>query len=308
MGCYTEETKDWLEDRYRKVTSEGIYIAHQNIYGFRDPNCDSYHMLKYINTYQIMRLLSHSKFDSLLDAGCAEGYTLAVARELFPVSKLMGCDISQQACLRTKEIFGITAKPSDIQHLPFENEEFDVVLSSETIEHISDFQAAIIELLRVAKHAVIITVPRQSQDVIDKQISNKVPHAHLHSFNESSFDFVQNEVKDILSSGQRSFLLDKLCKLVEAAPIINPMFPRFIKLIYKYIRPIIRCCTGTNTVAILIKLDRLLCRLTNTNTQMIFVLLKNKKAYSHDIINSASLKEIIKFKVPYHYLKETNQC
>lgn len=44
MDNYTQETKNWLEERYRKVDEQGVYVAHQPIYGFRigptDPNLD----------------------------------------------------------------------------------------------------------------------------------------------------------------------------------------------------------------------------------------------------------------------------
>jgi hypothetical protein len=69
---YTQETKLWLNERFRKCDEEGIYFAHQPIYGFRKGHSEPGHMGKYIRTYQIMKVLSHMSFDSLLDVGGAE--------------------------------------------------------------------------------------------------------------------------------------------------------------------------------------------------------------------------------------------
>ncbi|MEW6507989.1 MAG: hypothetical protein AB1432_09620 [Bacteroidota bacterium] len=77
MNPYTKTTKIWLEERFKETTESNIYFAHQPIYGFRDPNSEKYVINRYIITYQIMKALSHIKFDSLLDVGGAEGYKAA---------------------------------------------------------------------------------------------------------------------------------------------------------------------------------------------------------------------------------------
>jgi hypothetical protein len=66
---YTQKTKLWLEERFRKCDEQEIYFAHQPIYGFRKGHCDPGYVYKYISTYQVMKALSHMEFDSLLDVG-----------------------------------------------------------------------------------------------------------------------------------------------------------------------------------------------------------------------------------------------
>jgi SAM-dependent methyltransferase len=197
MNLYTKTTKIWLEERFKETTESNIYFAHQPIYGFRDPNSEKYVINRYIITYQIIKALSHIKFDSLLDVGGAEGYKAAMIKSLLGV-RVRNCDISKEACKRAKEIFMIESDTIDIQKLPYKDSEFDVVLCSETLEHVADFEAAVNELIRVCKKAVIITVPNEPQEVIDYNIKNNIPHAHIHSIHEKSFDFIKDKMDIVL--------------------------------------------------------------------------------------------------------------
>ena len=46
--------------------------------------------------------------------------------------------------------------------LPFADNSFDIVVSSEVLEHVPDYKTAIAEIARVCKHLVIVTVPDMS--------------------------------------------------------------------------------------------------------------------------------------------------
>lgn len=85
MDEFTPKTKTWLDKRFKKCDESGIYYAHQPLYGFRKGHSDIDTMNKYIQTYQIMRTLSHLKFDSLLDVGDAEVYKAYIAKQLFDI-------------------------------------------------------------------------------------------------------------------------------------------------------------------------------------------------------------------------------
>ncbi|MDD5079044.1 MAG: class I SAM-dependent methyltransferase [Candidatus Omnitrophica bacterium] len=163
MDAYTEKTKIWLDERFDSCDKEGIYPAHQPIYGFRKGHSEPGLIFRYITTYNIMRALTHLKFDSFLDVGGAEGYKAYVVKELFGV-KVKTTDLSIEACKRAKEIFHLDAQPVDIHKLPFSDSEFDVVLCSAMLEHITNFQQGLEELLRVARKAVVITIPHDDKN------------------------------------------------------------------------------------------------------------------------------------------------
>ena len=185
MDTYSKKTKKWLDERFCKCDENGIYLAHQPIYGFRKGHSELGSISKYIITFSIMNTLSHLSFDSLLDVGGAEGYKAYIVKELFGV-KVMNSDLSNEACKRAEEIFQLESIPADIHELPFKDNEFDVVLCSQTLEHITNPKQSIDEITRVAKKAIIITVPYESQEDIDKNIKEKSPHSHIHSFNLKS--------------------------------------------------------------------------------------------------------------------------
>lgn len=52
-------------------------------------------------------------------------------------------------------------------------------MCSETLEHVADWHKAMDELLRVASKTVVITVPHQPKEVVDKHIEEEIPHGHI---------------------------------------------------------------------------------------------------------------------------------
>lgn len=190
---YTEDTKQWLDGRYQLAhPTAGIYLAHQPIYGwgqgFSDPGLGD----KYLTSYHILRVLAGIKFNSFLDAGGGEGYTAALVQKFFKC-KVTSSDLSAQACKRANAIFGIESVPNDIHALQFEDNSFDVVLCSESLEHVARPFDAIAELIRVAKTAVIITVPHESQADVAKSVAEGTPHGHINYFDLHSFEYLKNE-------------------------------------------------------------------------------------------------------------------
>lgn len=91
---------------------------------------------------------------TIVDVGCGDG---AITNELARRWEVTGVDSSQTA------LDHVTAKSvmADATDLPFEDRSFDLVLSSQMLEHLdpSDYTAALSEILRVAREYVLISVP-----------------------------------------------------------------------------------------------------------------------------------------------------
>ena len=163
--AHTQKTKEWLDTRYQYCYQDsGVYLAHQPVYGFNSPYSEPGLIDKYLVTYQIMHTLSTLDFATLLDVGGSEGYKAAMARDFFDISALSS-DISKAACDRARDLYNIPAKPSDMRKLDFDSESFDVVLCSESVEHVMSPKSCIEDMLRVAKKAVLITVPHESHEI-----------------------------------------------------------------------------------------------------------------------------------------------
>ena len=98
---------------------------------------------------------------SLLDAGCGEGFAVDRLAQRFPEIRFTGVDLSEEAIQFAQEHFGERARfrTGSVYKLPFSDRAFDTVLCSEVLEHLDDPSGAIKELKRVARNYVIITVP-----------------------------------------------------------------------------------------------------------------------------------------------------
>jgi len=116
---------------------------------------------------------------SLLDVGCGDGSLL---RSVDRGIRKVGVDISYTALSLVTSGHRVLAS-SDI--LPFRDQEFDLVLSTEVLEHLPDevFKASCGEIQRIARRYVLISVPFH-EDLARKEARcsscGHVYHIHLH--------------------------------------------------------------------------------------------------------------------------------
>jgi len=96
---------------------------------------------------------------SLLDIGCGDGRLTNRLGDFYP--RVVGVDISEEALryVRTEKV------KASVEALPFKDGSFDVVLSTELIEHLPDevYRTAIAEIKRVARKWILVGVPWKEQ-------------------------------------------------------------------------------------------------------------------------------------------------
>jgi ubiquinone/menaquinone biosynthesis C-methylase UbiE len=306
VDTYTKTIKEWLDERFKKTDEEGIYFAHQPIYGFRKGYSEYGVIIRYIITYQILKVLTHLQFESFLDVGGAEGYKSALVRSLLK-KNVLSCDISTEACNRAKEIYNVDTKQVDIHKLPFNDNSFDVVLCSETLEHIPDIEQAVNELVRVCRKAVVITIPHEPKAKIKRNIEEKSPHAHIHSLNADSFDFIQSKVAKIHAKK----MINPFCKVIyEIAEgvrrEVTRKYPKIFTDVYNALVPIIISIFGKKTVSFLMHFDNAISRILPFYYGVTFILLKDKKCYLKRPMIKVNPSQIIDFEVPFYYVKKKN--
>lgn len=102
------------------------------------------------------------KVDKILDAGCGEGFiTDLLARNVENV-ELIGLEYTREAIDIAKAANQeISFVQGDIYAIPFEKNEFDLVLCTEVLEHLERPDRALRELTRVASHTILLTVPSE---------------------------------------------------------------------------------------------------------------------------------------------------
>lgn len=190
MGSYTQVTRGWLDNRFQKRTPEGHYWAHMPIYGVGHPAGEGNHVARLCRFLRILRVLDTVEFDTLLDVGGAEGYLAHVAATIFGV-RTTTSDLSLEACLRARELFGIPGAAVDSSRLPFADDAFDVVVCSEVLEHVEAPVQTMLELARVANRAVVLTTEevRYDRKAIDDYLFKRPgwPHMERNLFHPDDF-------------------------------------------------------------------------------------------------------------------------
>lgn len=255
---YTERTKAWLEERFSQ-TQGGIYFAHQPVYGFGRGNSETGCLVEmYVRSWQILKTLAGLEFETLLDAGAAEGYKAFLVRELLG-KRVESCDLAEAACLRARELFGIPARQADLHALPYADDSFDVVLCSESLEHVTDWRRCLDELLRVARRAVLITVPHEDPELTEAHREQEDMHAHIHAFDLQTFDAWARDYA-VSSRPLVSTRLKWPRLLLEAQPREGGgRAPAWAVTAYNRLVPAIRPLSTVWTIARLLELDERLC-------------------------------------------------
>jgi SAM-dependent methyltransferase len=310
MDTYTEETRAWLDRRFAEASPDGVYVAHQPIYGFDAGHCEPSLLPRYVRTLEIMRALAQLRFRSCVDVGAAEGYKAELVRRLFGAD-VVATDLSENACERAREIFGLSARAADLHELPFEDGEFDVALCSETLEHVTDFRSALDELLRVARTAVVITVPHEPEELVEDNRSSGQPHAHINSFALDSLDFLKRE------AGLRVIARPIVSPLTAAAAGLVEGSPRELRepaerhrtwnrlaRVNNAIAPITARLFGERAESALLEADRPACARLRVHRALLFVVLKDPSAWSEQPDRRIRAREVVGFRVPFHYLQK----
>ncbi len=301
MDEYTRVQREWLDSRFQLRDEDGYYLTHQPIYGFRVAPSEPGHTFRYTITNHILQALGPLEFETFLDAGGGEGYKAYLLKRLWETKSTLS-DLSEQACHRAREIFSLTAVTSDLHDMPFQNEAFDVVLCSESLEHVDNYQNALNELLRVARKVLIITVPHEDHS----EGQPDEPHGHINTFTKESLNFLRDcgyhvEIRKMLSP-----LLTVPASLADATPRShNPAWkhPRMMTACYNALVPLARKVFGLSAVSFLIWLDSFLCRWTPWHNGLLYIVTKDRHESKNRTSRKVPIREVLDITVPKHKLE-----
>lgn len=154
----------------------------------------------------------HAK--KVLEIGCADGYMLHLLNELgFETIGLTYSEGEQQACVE----HNVNAIVSDMHDIPFDDKEFDAIVSRQTFEHSLSPLVVLYECNRVLRDDgyLILHIP-YSEDGTDY---NNIYHHYPFSVKQWKFYFHKSGFKNILSEGEEKeqhsyyFVLQKTAHL-----------------------------------------------------------------------------------------------
>ncbi|MEE9323368.1 MAG: class I SAM-dependent methyltransferase [Candidatus Aenigmarchaeota archaeon] len=138
------------------------------------------------------------KIKNVLDAGCGEGHLLERLHMAEKNSRYYGIDITPVAIDHAKKRCPFAnLKLGDLHETKYPDEFFDIIICTEVLEHIFDFESVLKEFGRILKPRglLVITFPNESLTIIGRFFLGrnpiKVPD-HVNSFSPSSMKKLVN--------------------------------------------------------------------------------------------------------------------
>jgi len=178
------------------------------------PSCEREIWYEHYHRYTMVHEWVKGK--SVLDAACGEGYgshLLATAAK-----SVVGVDLSEAAINHANKTYqqkNLQFKQADVLQLGFPDNSFDVVVSFETLEHITEHEQLIKEFKRVLKSdgVLIISTP-DKKEYSDKTGFNN--EYHLKELYEHEFrELIAQDFKYSLWYGQKLMFVSAIWKLQE---------------------------------------------------------------------------------------------
>lgn len=143
---------------------------------------------------EAFKMLRKIKPNSLLDVGAGEGFTLYKLQTEGIGNHLEGIEYMDEAIELGKKLYPqVKITKGDIYKLPYKNNSFDVVISTEVLEHLDKPAQALDELKRVSKSNLLLSVPNEPWFTIQRFLRGKnllklgAHSEHIHWWTKNAF-------------------------------------------------------------------------------------------------------------------------
>ena len=139
----------------------------------------------YTRRLALLDRLESIEFGSALDVGCAEGYFMGAIAQARG-AEVWGVDLSNRAVTVAASRYGVSTAAAQATALPFADGAFDLVYSTEVIEHVLDPGAMLEEMRRVSCRHVLVTTPVSQSDHEHEPDYEIRSSGHVNDFDEQS--------------------------------------------------------------------------------------------------------------------------
>ncbi len=191
-----------------KFTSLVCTMNRQQYYEIEAEEVDIFGELREMALSDVLLSVIPNSQKNVIDVGCGDGYLLYCIKKLKKSNNLFGIDLSFKRLKKTRTNVSLAkCIQGEIRNLPFHDNCFDVVICSETLEHIEKCNLAISELVRITRKFLIVTVPNEETLIIDR--CPKCNHHFYINDHKNSFD--DKKLKSLLLSDS-SLLLNRVVK------------------------------------------------------------------------------------------------
>lgn len=134
-----------------------------------------HYMGKYKNPNPVAKLLTDGFFNNIgkilatvpsdcrvLEVGCGPGESTKRIKKMLASQYFEASEFEQRLVdLHLQRGFPVHLSQESAYEMHREDGEFDLVLLLEVLEHLDDFETALAEIFRVAKHSVVVSVPNE---------------------------------------------------------------------------------------------------------------------------------------------------
>lgn len=147
---------------------------------------------EHLHRYAMALELSIGK--SVLDIASGEGYGSNLLADY--AAKVVGIDISGEAILHSKTSYpreNLTFKQGDVRAIPCEDGSFDLIVSFETIEHISDHSQMFSELKRVLKSDGVLIISTPEKSIYSDQVNYSNPFHEKELYEKEFIGLISKE-------------------------------------------------------------------------------------------------------------------
>ena len=149
----------------------------EKLYNSKNP------LVRYIHVERLKKIVSlipKQKNLKILDAGCGEGQLLLRIQKIFSSfnAELYGVDVTNVALERAKKRAPKSKfSLQDLKNLNYENNFFDVIICTEVIEHVPEYQKVLRELKRILKDrgVLIISFPNEPLWILSRFFLGRRP-------------------------------------------------------------------------------------------------------------------------------------
>lgn len=121
----------------------------------------------------------------VLDIACGEGYGAAALQKAGAIH-VIGVDVSELACSHVRSKYGLDARVGSAEQIPLSNGSVDIVVSFETIEHVSNPGRFLDECARVLAPGGRLIISTPDRDVYTGRLGTRNPH-HCSEMSQEEF-------------------------------------------------------------------------------------------------------------------------